>query len=232
MDKVNACIISFYMDNIDPKTVELQQLVVKKFNVSEFPHYSIKTNMRHGLSIDHFWAMNGIRNGYFENLKVDVNVNHDIVVILDIDCVPLNPQAIDELVTVANQGTLVGNVQRSNHIENDQHLFVAPSCMGIHRDIFRKIGSPSAVETFRSDVAEEYTFCAEDHEIPVDFFIPSRFDEPPQEAPSWKLREGMPEFGRGTTFKNKNNDELFWHSFQIFHPGQQEKFHQKCLKLL
>jgi len=220
------------MDNIDHNTVELQRKVVEKFNPSKFPHYSIKTNTRHGISIDHFWAMNGADNEYFKSLKVQNHCDHDVVVILDIDCVPLNCEAINNLAHKANSGVLIGNVQRSNHIANNQHLFVAPSCMAIHREVFKEMGSPSAVETYRSDVAEEYTFLAEDNGVPIEFYIPSRFDEAPQEAPSWNLKDGMPEFGRGTTFKSGNGVEEFWHSFQIFHPGQQEKFHKKCLSLL
>ena len=148
---MNPCIVSFYMSNIHPLTVDYQRRVVDKFNVSKVPHYQIQTQMRHGTSMDMFWCANGveIENG----IKPEgFNIDHDVVMFLDIDCVPLEEMSIDFYLKEADRGCLVGNVQRSNHIENNQHLFAAPSCLAIRRDVFQNIGAPSASETFRSDV--------------------------------------------------------------------------------
>lgn len=238
MEKVNACIISFFMDNIDMKTIEYQKSVVEKFNKSKYPHYIMKTNAPHGISIDYFWAVNGVPLGAFKDTNLEQQVDHDIVLILDIDAVPLHEDAIDYYVAEALSGKLIGNAQRSNHIENNQHVFAAPSASAISRESFRKIGTPSAAETARSDVLEEYTWAAEANGVSVDLVMPLRYDKAPQryawegnQPPYWALADGMPVYGMGTTY-GRDGKDLFYHNFQIRLPGQQEVFWKKCEDIL
>ena len=49
--------------------------------------------------------------------------------------------------------------------------------------------------------------------------------------PFWRLADGMPNYGIGTTFGDEIG-ELFYHNFQIFHPGNQERFWKKCESIL
>lgn len=244
MNKHNACIVSFYMDNISDKTVQLQKEVVAKFNKSKVPHYSIKMNVPnmqnpHGISIDYFWGINGCKPDSLKNYDISKQLDHDVVLILDIDCIPLNDNAIDLYIEKAAEGRLIGNIQRSNHIDNNQHVFAAPSAVSISKTTFQKIGMPSALETNRSDVGEEYTWKAEEQSIPVDLLMPLGYNKPPfryqwevNQPPYWALADGMPVYGIGTTFGNEEYGGLFWHSFQIFHPGQQENFWKKCGEVL
>lgn len=244
MEKVNACIISFFMNNIDQKTVDLQRQVVDKFNPQKYLHYSIHTDLRHGASMDLAWCLNGIEHSTFKGQNVPKRFDHDVLLFLDIDAMPLNDFAIEEAVKAAAEGHLVGNVQRTNHLQNDQHLFVAPSCLALSVDSFITIGKPSSLETRRGDVAEEITFAAEKSKIvPIDFYMPLKYDEAPSEGGTWALKDGMPVYGRGTTFGylkglfptqggTSEEQPMFWHSFQIFHPGVQEKFWKKCEEML
>jgi hypothetical protein len=231
MEKINAGIYSFFMGNISPEAVAAQRAVVDKFNKSKVPFYQIKTNTRHGFSLDAVWHMNGIKvRPEFNDMKADHK--HDVIMFLDIDALPVNDQAIDSYIEQAYNGVLVGNVQRSNHIQNDQHLFVAPSAMAISVDTFLTIGKPSAIETSRADVAEEYTFKAEKKGEKVKFYMPLLGWAAPPEAPEgWNLKDGMPKYGRQTTF-GLDGVETFWHNFQSFHPGQHEKFMEKCKSLI
>ena len=98
---------------------------------------------------------------------------------------------------------------------------------------------PVATETERSDVAEEYTWAAEEAGIEVIKFMPLRYDAPParyawegEQPPYWNLADGMPVYGIGTTFGDEKHGDLFYHNFQIFKPGQQERFQNKCKSLL
>ena len=241
MDKVNAAIVTFFMSNLDKKTVDLQRQVVDKYNPSKYPHYSMLTDMRHGASMDVMWYFNGLKHPTFKDHNVPKRFDHDVILFLDVDALPLDMDAIDLTIRAASNGALVGNIQRSNHIQNDQHVFVAPSCLAISVDSFVTIGMPSALETSRADVAEEYTFAAEKSGlVPVDYYMPLRYDSSPSECASWALKDGMPVYGRGTTFGKEAHDfikgnyqkEMFWHNFQSFHPGQQEKFWAKCESLL
>jgi len=233
---MNPCIISFFMDNIDFKTINYQRSVVDKFNKKKYPHYVMKTNAPHGISIDYFWALNGIPDALEES--VEQKVDHDVVIILDIDAIPLHEDALEHYATVASQGKLIGNAQRSNHIENGQHVFAAPSTAAISKESFKKIGAPSAMETNRSDVLEEYTWGAEVNEVPVDIVLPLRYDKAPQryewegdQPPYWSLADGMPVYGMGTTYGTPEMD-MFYHNFQIRMPGQQENFWKKCEEVL
>jgi hypothetical protein len=235
----NACIVSYYMENVDDRTVEYQKAVVNKFNKSNLPFYQVKANIRHGFFMDYFWKMNGVDVVSMSGQNIMQQLDHDVVLFLDIDCIPLNENAIDYYVQEASSGSLIGNAQRSNHIENDQHVFAAPSALAISKQNFVKIESPSAIETGRSDVAEEYTWKAEELGVQVKLCYPLKYDAPPirmawekDTEPYWALADGMPVYGIGTTFGNSDLGELFWHNFQIFQPGQQERFWTKCEEVL
>ena len=246
MSDINACICSFFMNNIDKKTVDIQRKVVEKFNPQKYSHYSIQTDLRHGAAMDMVWCLNGIEHPTFKGHNVPKRFDHDVILFLDVDAIPLNDFALDDVIGKAAKGYLAGNVQRSNHIQNDQHLFVAPSVLAISIDTFITIGKPSGLETKRADVAEEITYAAEKSGIvPIDFYLPLCYDEAPAECPSWALKDGMPVYGRRTTFGilapkdgptgggDKARDvPMFFHSFQIFHPGVQERFHKKCEDVL
>ena len=242
VNKPNACIITFFMDNLNKKTVDLQRQVVNLRNPSAVPHYSIKTDLRHGASMDMAWCLNGIQHPTFKGHNIAKRFDHDIILFLDVDAIPLHNNAIDDIIATAAAGKLVGNIQRSNHIQNNQHVFVAPSCLAISVDSFVTIGKPSGLESSRGDVAEEYTYAAEKSGIvPIDFYMPMKYDEKPAECDSWALKDGMPVYGRGTTFGREmdvggtlgiEDVPTFWHQFQSFHPGQQEKFWAKCESIL
>lgn len=237
-DSRNPCIISFYMSNIDPRTVQLQHEVVKKFNPSGIPHYQFLVQISHGLAIDYFWTLNGYR---VNTISADVAqvYEHDAVMMLDIDCIPLSDRAIDYYFGAAYDGVLIGNAQRTNHLQNNQHVFAAPSASAITAGTFNRIGRPSAVETKRSDVLEEYTWAAEQHDVIVNRVLPLSFTEAPQRyswedpnaPPHWPLADGMPVYGLGTTYGD-DQGPLFYHQFQIRMPEQQEKFWAKCREVI
>lgn len=235
---MNPCIVSFFMNNIDRKTVDLQAAVVQKFNKSKVKHYLIKVDAPHGIAIDYFWAMNGHKPHTLETYDIKATLDHDVILFLDIDCIPLREDAIDTYLEAAAAGKIMGNAQRSNHIENNQHVFAAPSAAAISLETFLKLEKPSGLETKRGDVLEEYTFEAEKRGIQVDLSMPLRYDSSPNrydwekdQPPYWALADGMPVYGMGTTYGVDGKD-LFFHNFQIRMEGQQEKFQAKCEGIL
>ncbi len=112
------------MGNIEEKTVKLQNEVIRKYNKSNVPHYCMKGQMRHGHFIDFFWKMNGVNTQGMDEVSVPDNlkIDYDVVVFIDIDAIPLHEEAIDYLIDKAEQGIIIGNIQRSGHIDNDNHL--------------------------------------------------------------------------------------------------------------
>ena len=231
---MKACIASYFMPNIDQKTVELQKKVVEKFNPLKLQHLVIKGEIPHGMFMDYVWSLNGQP---VSTLKIEKQLDFDVVLFLDIDCLPVSANAIELYLTTALEGKLIGNAQRSGHIQNNNHLFAAPSALALSSTSFDKIGRPSAMETSRGDVAEEYTYAAEANKIAVDFVPPVRYDRDvyrydweQDRRPYWTLENELPNYGLGTTYGNDN--DLFWHNFQIRVEGQQEQFWKKCEELL
>ncbi len=227
MDQMmKPCIASIFMKNIDPKIVQLQQEVVKKYNKSNIPHYPVLSEAPPGYTMDKLVNMLEARE-------------HNVIMFLDIDCVPLNDNALDYFFEQAYAGKVIGDAQRSNHIQNDQHVFAAPHNVTFSVETYRKLGSPSFMPNYRGDVAEELTFKAREGNIPLEIIMPLRYDAPPirmdwepkDAPPYWDLADGMPKYGIGTTFGTEGN-EMFWHMYQSFHPGQNERFIKKCEDLL
>ena len=228
---MNPCIASIFMNNIDQKLVALQKQVVEKYNVSKIPHYHVYTEAPPGYTMDKLVDMLEQKG-------------HDAIMFLDIDCLPLENNALNYFFERAYMGKVIGSAQRSNHIQNDQHVFCAPHNVTFTVEMYRKLGNPSFMPNYRGDVAEELTFRARESNIPIEILMPLRYDAPPirmdwepkDAPPYWDLADGMPKYGIGTTFGLTNRDgttmDLFWHMYQSFHPGQNERFTKKCEELL
>ena len=214
------------MKNIDPVILENQKKVLEKFNKSNISHYPVLTDAPPGYTMDKLIDMLGERG-------------HDAIMFLDIDALPLNDKALDYLFEQAYAGKVIGSAQRSNHIQNNQHIFAAPHNITFTVATYRKIGNPSFNPNHRGDVAEEVTFKAEENNVPVEIIMPLRYDAPPirmdwepkDSPPYWDLADGMPKYGIGTTFGTEGN-EMFWHMYQSFYPGQKERFIKKCEDIL
>jgi len=228
---MKPCIATIFMKNIDESMVVLQRKVVAKYNKSNIPHYAVLTGSDPGSTMDHL----------VDKLE---QMGHDAIMFLDVDALPLTDNALDYFFEQAYAGKVIGSAQRSNHIENNQHVFAAPHNVTFTIEMYRKLGNPSFLPNYRGDVAEELTFKAEESNIPVEILMPIRYDAPPirmswepkDAPPYWDLADGMPKYGIGTTFGFNGEDgsaqDLFWHMYQSFHPGQNERFTKKCEDLL
>lgn len=224
---MRTCIVSFFMPNIHPATVELQSKVVEKFNKSKLPHLKVQCPMwtkvdNPGDDMDEFMRMN----------DSDPNLKYDAFIIVDIDCVPVSDKTFDYMVEKISQGYLVGNIQRSNHIQNNKHVFCAPSLIGFSLETFNKMGRPTFRETTRGDTAEELTYKAEENGIPIEMWMPARYEAAPVECEYWPLADGMPVYGIGTTFTIPGIGDASYHNFQIRIPGNQKRFASKCEAIL
>lgn len=228
---MNPCIASIFMNNIEQKIISVHQQVVKKFNKSNILHYTV-LNPGPLTAVSHAQAMDKLVEMLEER-------GHDAIMFLEIDCVPLNENILDFMFTKAYDGVLIGDAQRANHIQNNQHVYCAPHNMTFTLETYRKIGKPSFLPTNRGDVSEELTYKAQENDVPVELIMPLRYDAPPirmpwepkDSPPYWDLADGMPKYGIGTTFGTEEN-EMFWHMYQSFYPGQNERFFKKCEELL
>jgi hypothetical protein len=222
----NPCIATIFMKNIASDMVEYQKKVIDKFNPSNVMFLPILSNLSHGYTMTKLVDMLEQRG-------------HDAILFLDIDCVPVNECAIDYMFKQAYAGKLIGDAQRSNHIENNQHVFAGAHNVCFSIETYNKIGRPSLEPTVRGDVAEELTFKSEESKIDIELLMPLKYEAPPfrmqwesNTEPFWRLADGMPHYGIGTTYGLNDGNEMFWHCWQSFYPGQQERFLNKCKELL
>ncbi len=155
----------------------------------------------------------------------------ETILILDIDCIPLSKEALDYTFQQAEKNILVGNIQRANHINNNEHLYVGPSYMCFTKQFYEEIGRPSFEFTIRGDVGEEITYQAEQHNKEIEFYNILKYEKLPVDGIPWKLKEGYPDFGIGTTFVNKHGQEMSYHLFQSIFHEHNALFYNKCMEV-
>lgn len=217
---MSAIILSPYNDNIPELVRKAQRLVMESKTDIDFVQF--RTDATHAETLDHL---------------IDT-VTDDVIVFMDIDCIVLNSNIIPTVIEHARNGYLVGNAQSSSHIGDGSHVFVAPSFMAISRDTWAKMGCPSFAPTDRSDVGEELTWCAEQHDIPLMFLRPVHFEKSPVPVqlpdgrvsnPICWMTGGLP-YGLSTTFSLDGQIDTF-HSFQSS-LAQTDRFVSKCAEVL
>jgi hypothetical protein len=214
------------MKNISDEVVQAQRAVVEKFlpKGRGYSFMQIPTQLSHGASIDALWG--GL------TLK-----DEDVVVLLDIDAIPLRTDALPSYVWRASQGELVGNAQTSEHIKNSG-VFAAPSTLAMSYGTYKKMDEPSAEPDNSNDVCEWYTKWASVCVVPVTFMLPNRYSDPVHRfageellQPYWQLPNGGPKYGLGTYYRD-TQAEIIYHQFQIRLPENHKRFIKKCEEVL
>jgi hypothetical protein len=198
-------IASIYMDNVPAEVVLWQRAVLEALAPPSFEIRQVLTQLSHGAALD----------------AVMAESDAELVLFLDIDCVPLTAAAIPALAASAEAGALAGCVQRANHIDNGAHLYVGAFCAAVSRPLWERIGRPSFQPTPRGDVGEELTYRCEAQGVPLAMLWPSRIEEP-----HWDLTDGR-RFGVNTEY-----DGAFLHTFNIRSPPYQQRFVARCRAIL
>lgn len=204
---LSATVYSPYGSNIHPDIPLFQKQVVNKLLPKGwgFEQYQPKN-----------WENHPSALSYCQH-----NNTRPITIFLDIDCIPLKQGALECMTEQVENGTLFGAVQRSNHIQNNEHLYVGPFCMAFLNSQYKTLGSPSFFETSRGDCAEELTYRWEELKSPVEFIWPSHV-----EHPCWLLKDNIM-FGQGTTYGN-----LFYHAFESRNGEVIPSFINKCKEVI
>lgn len=219
------CIFTYANYQVDEKIIDLQRKVIQKFNSLDKCHYQfLRYNAKDPEVVPDQVIDHGIK---------ELFTHYDTILILDIDCIPLSTRALEYTFEQAEKGILVGNVQRSNHIENNKHVYVAPSCIALTWDLFNELGKLSFTPTNRGDIGEELSYKAESMNKKIEMFTPSSYEENPyQMNEPWDLNDELPKYGIGTTFVNDKNEEMFYHLFQSRVGLFNQLFYKKCSQLL
>jgi len=223
---MHNAILTYFNYQIDPRIPEYQHQVVNKFIA--------------GLGIDfHPLYYNAKDGDLYPDQVIDYALNvlfyekaYDNVLILDVDCIPLNPQALTYVFDKASNGYLIGNAQRSHYIDNDEHIFIGSSCLCLNKTVFEQLGKPGFVPTKRGDIAEELVFIAEAKNMPIEFLIPHDYESSPHGATEWALTGNLKPYGIGTTFMKMNGDLMFYHLFESRHNLNVDRFISKVQLVL
>lgn len=208
-------ILSVYNSVIEKKMIEEHCRVIKSFSDVDINYCDID-NVVHYQLLD--WSLDRL---FYEKL-------YDTVLILDIDAIPLSSKAIEYTFDRAEQNILVGDIQRSNHIENNKHVYVGSSALCISKELYEILGNPSTRPTERGDTCEEFTYLCEQKGIPVEMYMPTEIDSACYAGCYWDLGDGMPQYGVGTTFSNYKMEKMFYHLFESRVSVHNEFFYKKC----
>jgi hypothetical protein len=223
-------IFTYSNHQIEDKISYLQKQMIGKFNKNklckyEYLHYKKPDGEMTPDQVIEY----GLEKLFYED-------NYHTILMLDIDCVPLSEHALDYTFQRAEEGVLIGNVQRSNHLDNGKHIYPAPSCIALTRDMYEKLGKPSWKPNARSDIGEELCYEAEKQGIEIEMYMPGKYEEIPYwntgERKPWDLRDGDPQFGIGTTFVDKDGNEMFYHLFQSRLNVFNHLFFLKCASVM
>ncbi len=185
------------------------------------------------VSVYHEYPNTKLNHGDLLNIWVNRLFNTtdcDCLLLLDIDCIPLSKESLDLTFELAYKGNLVGNIQRSNHISNNQHVFVAPSFLTISKLTYKELGRPTFSDTEQGDVAEQLTYNAEKIQLPCVYYMPKHTELFP-DGESWALADGMPKYGIGTTFEFKGQ-EMSFHLFQSRLGRWNKLFYNRCHQIV
>lgn len=220
-------IFTSFNNDIDPRFYEYQAKIMKKFGLEKIYHplkyefhYSIMT---HGDVLNKF-----VNSLFYEH-------GFDCILIMDIDCIPLSREGIEKVFEYAEDGCLVGNIQRSNHIQNNKHLYAASSFICFTKDLYRQIGRPSFLPSDEGDTCEQLTYNAERFfENPKNCVIllePGKIDAPIDDQGNYWELDGNMKYGIGTEFL-LNDEPVNYHLFASRLHMFNHYFFQKCEDVL
>jgi hypothetical protein len=195
-------IVSFYNDNIPEDVVRAQKAVFDKFGIEI---QQTLTHLSHAEAIDTYLA-----NNLF-----------DVLIIFDVDCIPLVRRAVAEAVEIVTRANCIyGAAQNANYIEGCRD-YASPAFICFSRETFELIGRPSFQATARGDVGAELTFRAAQQDLDVNLLKVARVS-----VPLWRLTDGTM-FGHGT-----NYEEKVFHAFEIrMSHDSRRLFIEECRKV-
>lgn len=200
---IKISINTFYYPGSNEKFVQAHKNVMKHFNI---PVNYVEKTIQHAEFME-------------ETIR---SSDADVVGFLDIDCIPLTKNSINDLVKyVAKNKSIAGNVQATNHLYPMSHLFVAPSCFFIWKDLYKVMGSPTFYPTDQTDVAQYVSHIAEQYGVRPKALYPTHFEDEPEEGVWWLHNYGL--YGVGTVFDGK-----FYHLFQSRFEKNIEMFIKRC----
>jgi hypothetical protein len=201
--------------NLNPAIVLLQKMVMDEFQIPiQYHNYE----MNHGE-----WMDNVVRSA-----------QEDVIVIFDVDCVPLNKDRFASIINyVSNNKTFVGSAQASNHLKIKNHIYAAPNFFAISKAAFDQLGQPNFHVKWDSDldhgwdVAQNVSLVAQAMNFKFRVLMPTFYDKHINDAgDSWDLGP-CGHYGIGTVF-----DDTVYHLFNSRHQENIDLFSKRCHEIV
>ncbi len=155
---------SLYWDNVDFRLVEAQRNVFLKLGYPITQHHLHEKD--HGLWIEE--VLNGAGD-------------QDVVVITDIDCIPLSSSAVKKAIDTALSGKIFGCAQSANHIDSS-FVYAGPMFLALTGGTWRRLSAPSMRASAHFDVGGQLTHQALKAGVEVELVYPTEVG-----VPKWLL---------------------------------------------
>jgi hypothetical protein len=199
-------IITFYNHIINPQIIDLQKQVFNKFGY-DIDQIKVIDWVSHGKSVDDYLS--------------NVTDENEIIVLFDVDSIPLNNQIIHKAVDWCKDNIgIYSMAQRAPKIKN-AIIHAAPAFMVFSMKTYNELGRPSFETNYRSDCGAEMTHSANEKNIEVKMLYPTNV-----ETPHTILKDDI-YFGYGTTY----GDEIY-HAFESRFKRRDGYFINKCNHIL
>lgn len=227
-------IFTSFNDDVDERFYHYQRKILEKLGIIQnYTYAPLKYNFHHSDML-HGDVLNKFVN------KIFYEQGFDAIMIIDIDCIPLSKFAVDYTFELAYNGMLVGNIQRSSHINNNNHLYCASSFICFTEKTYRELGRPNFLPNYDGDTCEQLTYNAEKIELPVIAYLPTKIERPNENYELWDLGDrkfdfGLPKYGIGTTFSQQIDDKIIPMTYHLFGSRLKqfdELFFSKCERIL
>ena len=153
-------IVTLYWNNVDIRLVDAQRKVFEKFG------FHIEQHNIHDM--DHGVWMTDI---------LDNTPDNNVVIIVDIDCIPLNAKAVEKAITSAHSGHIYGCAQSANHIDYN-YVYAAPMFLALTGRTWREVGRPTLLANKEFDVGGNLTLAAQKPGYSLDLVYPTDYAFP------------------------------------------------------
>ena len=197
-------IFSLYWNNVDSEIVAWQKRVFDKIGFSINQH-----------------NINGVNHGSWIDDVMKQYENVDVYLFLDIDCVPLSKEALNETFKAAQKYGLAGAEGAANHLDPNKN-YIAAWYVAISRSMWLEKGKPSAMADENNDVCQRWTEEWRKDNSSLVIYQPIKSIIPRWDLPNRKLAYGI-----GTQYEN-----ICFHLFESRERKHTEYFISECKKII
>jgi len=199
-------VITFYNEVVNPSFAKLQKKIFNKYGYN-IDQINVKNWTTHGDAVNQYLST--------------IDDENEIIVLFDIDCIPLNNNIIQKAVDwCKNNIGIFSLAQKAVKLKNPI-IHAAPAFMVFSIKTYNVLGRPSFEENLRSDCGAEMTHAARKKGVEIRMLYPSHVESP------YAQLDGPIQFGFGTTYGNE-----IYHAFESRFRQRDSFFINKCNSII